>query len=68
MISTHSAHEDGDACRGINELFADISTHSAHEDGDTTSNDTSVFTIPISTHSAHEDGDIHGCRNAGKDK
>ena len=34
VISTHSAHEDGDDMTAMGSTWKAISTHSAHEDGD----------------------------------
>ena len=56
IISTHSAHEDGDVAIAVPQAVKIISTHSAHEDGDV--NAIVLFpALKISTHSAHEDGD-----------
>ena len=58
VISTHSAHEDGDYFQTLNTFpMSRISTHSAHEDGDS-DNDRLNGSLTISTHSAHEDGDF----------
>ena len=56
MISTHSAHEDGDHLQKAGPILLSISTHSAHEDGDSYLEFLEDY-LNISTHSAHEDGD-----------
>ena len=59
VISTHSAHEDGDYFQTLNTFpMSRISTHSAHEDGDQSLNRFASENV-ISTHSAHEDGDLY---------